>query len=118
MTTQTQDLIFPNLPEITITRNKHQNTAPKKESKPSKKYQDFRSTSSGHGNDKSPDKKFTRPRHSNKSIKRFCKIQNSIRNEMSNKNAQCSHLDSYGYSKNNQNSGIVYEINICNSTRF
>ena len=118
MTTQTEGLIFPNLPEITITRNKYQNTAPKKESKSLKKDQDFRLTSSGHGNEKSPDKKFIQPRPSNKSIKKVCKIQNSIQDEMSNKNKHSSHLDSYIYNKNDRNSGTVYEANICNCTRF
>ena len=112
MTTQTQDLIFPNLPEITITRNKHQHAAPKKESKPSKKYQDCRLTSSGHVNNKSPDKQFTRPL--NKSIKRVHKIQN----EISKTNEHSAHLDSYGYSKNHQISGTVYETNNRNCTRF
>ena len=115
MTTHSQDLIFPNLPEITITRNKHQHTDPKKESKSTKKYQNFRLTSSGHGNNESPNKKFKLPL--NKSIKSSSTVQKSLLNEMSKKNDHSSHLDSFGFSMNNQNSGTLFEINISKRTK-
>ena len=45
MSTGIQDLIFPNLPEITITRNKHQDISSKKELGVTKKNPNLHSTS-------------------------------------------------------------------------
>ena len=101
MSTGIQDLIFPNLPEITITRNKHQDIGSKKELGVTKKNPNLHSTSNNAHIKGSRIKEYSCKKFKNsfhgamKSISNLEKLQ-----ELHHEIYSSSNLDSNSYGKN------------------